>query len=147
MSQTAIRLDRRFQERNLAFVDIVRDVLGGPRDAGGPAWLLDPPVAVREEFLRRHTGEFTETDRVFVARGRVVVDALLDARGQRIPELSCEPREAYLFFIDHDPRANWAHACTYILVLADASEARAAHRFPPSEAVQLHAIEPPSGRV
>jgi hypothetical protein len=57
--------------------------------------------------------------------------------GEVLPGLAGLSGKAALFFIDQDPRANWAHPCEYVLLCSDGRVIRLSHNWPPHESVVL----------
>jgi hypothetical protein len=53
--------------------------------------------------------------------------------------VSCRdaPSSAFLFFVDLDPEANWAHDCAYVFIASTGEIAWCAADWPPHESITL----------
>jgi hypothetical protein len=96
-----------------------------------------PSSEEKQTFWQSLARELSSGDEVFVAKEYVPLQTLRDAMGEALPGLEGLSGEAALFFIDKDPRANWAHSCEYVLLRNNGSILRITHRWPPHESISL----------
>lgn len=133
------RQDTRFHAPDRTVVPILKEVFGLPSN-DGPRWILDPPTAVRERFWKEFGKRIEEPHTVFVAEGRVLLEALRDVHDRPIPGGEHLSGEGWLFFVDLSPEANWAHPCAYVVLRPSAAAVWLTHRWPPDETVRLVSI-------
>lgn len=144
MPLTVTRLDARYHAPERLSVAIPEEVFGIRSWPSGPTWILDPPRSVRERALRHIKESFRDREpALFAAEGRIHVEALRDAHDRAVPGLEAVAGEAWLFFADLSPLANWSHECAYIVVRDHGEPIIAHHRWPPSDAVRLLPIFAP----
>jgi hypothetical protein len=98
-----------------------------------------PCLKLEQQLFWRHFGEqLRPQDEVFVAEGYIDAGAVRDIRGRELAAFSGLSGRAMLFFVDRDPRANWAHDCWYVLwLLEERRFVKAQHRMPPPDEVEL----------
>jgi hypothetical protein len=96
-----------------------------------------PSAEEKQIFWQTLAQEISSGDEVFAANEYVLLQNLRDAMGEALPGVGSLSGEAALFFIDKDPRANWAHACEYVLLPSNARIVRIPHCWPPHESIVL----------
>jgi hypothetical protein len=96
-----------------------------------------PSSEEKQTFWHNLARELSSGDEVFVANEYVLLQTLRDAMGEILPGLEDLSGEAALFFIDKEPRANWAHSCEYVLLRHNGSILRIVHGWPPHESIPL----------
>jgi hypothetical protein len=137
-------MDQRLGAGGPPVVVILRDVFAADLVATGPQWILDPPSSMVERFWSQFGATIGPDQVVYVAKGRVRPERIRDVHER--PVLAVEARRgepAAFFFIDRAPRANWAHACTYVVMFEDGEAVTADHRWPPSSAIARAALPRP----
>lgn len=98
---------------------------------------IEPSVEEKQTFWKTLARELSSGDEVFVAKEHIQLEALKDAMGEALPGLEGLTGKVALFFIDRDPRANWAHPCDYVLLFGDGRLLRLSHQWPPHESISL----------
>jgi hypothetical protein len=97
---------------------------------------LGPPAVVVERFWKTCGERVPEKAGVFTSATLVDAARVRDALGN--PLLSKGfPSPAFLFFVDLEPEANWAHACAYAFVAETGETAWCDARWPPRESIPL----------
>ncbi len=145
MPTSVVRQDSQFHAPERTVVPIEQEVFGLRRGTGGPVWILDPPAGARRLFWEKVGARVEPQHEVSVAEGPVRIEAVLDLHDQIPPGLAGRTGQAWLFFIDLVPLANWSHPCAYVLVRLDEEPLWIEHRWPPSEAIRLVPLpRPPS---
>jgi hypothetical protein len=147
MTTSVVRQDKHFHAPARTVVPIAQEVFGLRRGSGGPLWILDPPAEVRQRFWAKVGIKIEPQQVVSVAAGAVLLEAVLDLHDQIPPGLEGRTGQAWLFFIDLAPLANWSHPCAYVLMRTDEEPLWITHRWPPSESIRLEALpRPPSAQ-
>ena len=144
MAITVVRQDTRFKMPARRVVFIPEALFGAPAGSGGPSWIIDPPPAVEELFWKRFGDVIDDQSEVFAALGRVLLTEVRDAHDRPLPALADRSGEAWLFFIDRVPEANWSHACAYAVVPVQGDPFLVEHIWPPSESIELARIRRPA---
>jgi hypothetical protein len=144
MASTVVRQDARFKVPARSAVSIPEALFGAPAGTGGPRWILDPPPAIQELFWRRFGDVIDGSSDVFAVLGRVLLTEVRDAHERPLPALADRSGEAWLFFIDRVPEANWSHACAYAVLPVEGEPLLVEHVWPPSESIELARIRRPA---
>lgn len=113
----------------------------------GGSRLEHPTREIQHDFWRSCGPTLHAEDRVSVARGMVASDRIRDVRRESVPGLAPFDGTAALFFVDRAPGRNWAHPCTYVVVLPDGRIRRADHLWPPWAALELIPLSRPPGAL
>jgi hypothetical protein len=96
-----------------------------------------PSSEEKQTFWQNLARELSIGDEVLVAKEYILLQTLRDAMGEMLPGVEGLSGEAALFFIDKEPRANWAHSCEYVLIQKNAPILRITHCWPPHESIPL----------
>ena len=82
---------------------------------------------------------------VFVTKKPVPASWIVDVDGGAVFEGAPDDIEGFLFFIDEEPAANWAHRCRYVFQFKSGGRATANREWPPSETIydKLERVERP----
>ena len=93
----------------------------------------DREAAVKK-FLDREK-DLPHHHQVFVTKKPVPAAWVIDLDGEAIFEGAPLDIEGFLFFVDEEPEANWAHPCRYIFFFKNGGLATANRQWPPSETI------------
>lgn len=145
MLTSATRLDTHLHAPERKVVSILGEVFGR-QVTGGPRWIMEPSRQVQNRFWNEYGARVTPDQSVFVAEGVVPLDLVLDLHDRPLPALGdLREGDAWLFFVDIVPEANWGHPCAYVLFFPSGESRRIEHRWPPSESIRLIPLaRPPS---
>jgi hypothetical protein len=79
--------------------------------------LSGPPATVIERFWQTCGDRVPAHAIVFVSTGELDPRMIRTAIGRSLTiHTDTAPTSAFLFFVDPDPDANWAHTCLYVFV-------------------------------
>lgn len=100
--------------------------------------------AAIERFWERER-DLTAQQTVLVSRKLVPALHVVDVDGGQVFEGAPPETEGFLFWIDQEPSANWAHPCRYVLMFKSGGLASAQREWPPGETIydKLDRIERP----
>jgi hypothetical protein len=96
----------------------------------------DPPASVVEHFWKTFGSRVPANGIVLASLTELDSGNFRNAIG--VP-VSCggPPAKGFLFFVDLDPEANWAHACAYVFVASTGETAWCPAEWPPEESTKL----------
>jgi type III restriction enzyme len=95
-----------------------------------------PPDAVVELFWNRFGPKVPASAIVLASREALAPEGVQDVLNQPLSFKVMKTR-AFLFFVDLEPEANWAHACAYAFVAETGETAWCDARWPPQESISL----------
>ena len=95
-----------------------------------------PPASVVDHFWKAFGGRVHANGIVLASTEELNPNTVKNAL--ELP-VSCKgaPSSAFLFFVDLDPAANWAHACAYVFIARTGETAWCEAEWPPHESVTL----------
>lgn len=135
---TARRMDDVLREQPArASIAILEEVLGVPGRPTAAVWIATPRRDLQRRFWKELGPRITRDHEVYVAEGMILAEDVRDIHERPLAALAGELGESALFFVDRDPTARWAHACTYVLVSDDGPVVTADHVWPPAGALRL----------
>jgi hypothetical protein len=134
---SAIRQDLVFKPQQRSSVSIAEEVFEGQAGTNGRQWILDPPHEVQLRFWAHFKDHIDPEGHAFIAEGPIFLEHLRDIREEALPNLKDRSGRSALFFIDKNPKANWAHPCTYVIFPEAGEPFALEHDWPPSETIRL----------
>ncbi|MBI4703582.1 MAG: DEAD/DEAH box helicase family protein [Deltaproteobacteria bacterium] len=114
---------------------LVLPVEGAARVAAADL-LAGPPESVVEHFWKTFGGKLPAHAIVLASIEELDPKAVRNALDRSVA-VSTAPARAFLFFVDLEPEANWAHACAYALVSAAKETAWCEAEWPPHASIAL----------
>jgi hypothetical protein len=95
-----------------------------------------PPATIVDHFWRIFGGRVPANSIVLASIEELDPNTLKNSRGLSV---SCKgiPSSAFLFFVDLDPEANWAHDCACVFIASTGETAWCAADWSPHESITL----------
>lgn len=93
----------------------------------------DRDVMIRRFWVREW--QMPEHHEVRVSTKPIQASRIVDVDGGQVFEGAPDDIEGFLFFVDEEPAANWAHDCRYVFMFLSGGLAIAHREWPPTEGV------------
>lgn len=108
---------------------------GGSVGAGHPRHYRQPTARenATARFWKYASEGLTPEHQVRASRVPLLAGCVVDVMGAPVFEIALNDFKAFLFWVDEEPMANWAHRCRYVLVSENGTVVSVSREWPPAD--------------